>query len=136
MRDRILMEIRVRCMEPVSVEGKEKKIVMIPFTGEASGPYFSGKTAGTGVDTQRICPEGNAALSARYMLEGKDSSGNACRVFIENEGSRETGFRPEIVTDSPVLAEFEGVPKTAEIEGIEGGVMVRIYLNGGGRREL
>ena len=97
MQNRMLMEIRVRCMEPVSVEGKKKKIVMIPFTGEASGPYFSGKVTGTGVDTQRIDPEGNVTLSARYMLEGKDSSGNACRVFIENEGSRDTGFpkKPE-----------------------------------------
>ena len=91
---------------------------------------------GTGQRGREGKEDCHAALSARYMLEGKDSSGNACRVFIENEGSRETGFRPEIVTDSPVLAEFEKVPKTAEIEGIEGGVMVRIYLNGGGRREL
>ena len=136
MQNRMLMEIRVRCMEPVGVEGKKKKIVMIPFTGEASGPYFSGKVTGTGVDTQRIDPEGNVTLSARYMLEGKDSSGNACRVFIENEGSRDTGFRPTIVTDSPVLAEFEGIPMTAEIEDIEGGVMVRIYRSGGVGYEL
>lgn len=136
MQNRMLMEIRVRCMEPVSVEGKKKKIVMIPFTGEASGPYFSGKVTGTGVDTQRIDPEGNVTLSARYMLEGKDSSGNACRVFIENEGSRDTGFRPTMVTDSPALAEFEEIPMTAEIEDIEGGVMVRIYRSGGVGNEL
>ena len=136
MQNRMLMEIRVRCMEPVSVEGKKKKIVMIPFTGEASGPYFSGKVTGTGVDTQRIDPEGNVTLSARYMLEGKDSSGNACRVFIENEGSRDTGFRPTMVTDSLALAEFEEIPMTAEIEDIEGGVMVRIYRSGGVGYEL
>ena len=87
MQNRMLMEIRVRCMEPVGVEGK-------------------------------------------------DSSGNACRVFIENEGSRDTGFRPTIVTDSPALAEFEEIPMTAEIEDIEGGVMVRIYRSGGVGYEL
>ena len=43
MRDELLMEIRVTCHEPVSVEGATRKIVMIPFTGEASGPYFNGR---------------------------------------------------------------------------------------------
>ena len=33
MRDELLMEIRVTCREPVSVDGANRKIVMIPFTG-------------------------------------------------------------------------------------------------------
>ena len=41
MQEELLMEIRVRCDGPVSVKGTEKQIVMIPFTGEASGPYFN-----------------------------------------------------------------------------------------------
>ena len=133
MRDDLIMEIRITCLEPVSVEGSERKIVMIPFTGEASGPFFSGKVIGTGVDTQTIDRDGHAALSARYMLEGKDSTGGTCRVFIENEGTWETGFTPSIVTDSPVLAGFETTPLRAEVEGIEGGVMIRIRRTGGER---
>ena len=131
MQDQLLMEIKVAIQEPVSVEGREQKIVMIPFTGEASGPCFSGKVIGTGVDTQKIDREGHAVLSARYMLEGKDSAGNSCRVFIENGGSWDTGFRPVIVTDSPVLAEFETAQLSAEVEGIEGGVLIRIRRTGG-----
>ena len=122
-----LLEIRVACDEPLTVRGQETTVVMIPFTGVSEGPYFFGKTLGTGVDTQKIGADGSFLLSARYMLEGKDSSGNACRVFIENEGSRENGFRPEIVTDSPVLKHWEEAELVSTIEGIPGGVMVRVY---------
>lgn len=87
MQDELLMEIKVTCHEPVSVEGKNKKIVMIPFGGEASGEYFNGKVIGTGVDTQKIDPDGKIMLSARYMLEGTDAAGNACRIFVENQGN-------------------------------------------------
>ena len=99
MQEELLMEIRVRCDGPVSVKGTEKQIVMIPFTGEASGPYFNGRVVGTGVDTQTIGKDGKAFLSARYMLEGDDAAGSSCRIFVENQGSWETGFTPKVVTD-------------------------------------
>ena len=126
MREEMLMEIRVRCSEPVSVKGSGKQIVMIPFTGEASGPYFTGQVIGTGVDTQTIGKDGKASLSARYMLEGTDSAGNACRIFIENQGTWETGFTPTVVTDSPLLAGWETAALSADVEGIPEGVMIRI----------
>ena len=126
MQDELLMEIRVTCHEPVSVEGKNKKIVMIPFGGEASGEYFTGKVIGTGVDTQKITPDGKVMLSARYMLEGTDAAGNACRVFVENQGSWDTGFTPSIVTDSPLLACWEDADLYATADGIPEGVLIRI----------
>ena len=127
MEQELLMEIRVRILEPVSVEGKTRNIVMIPFTGEASGPYFTGNVIGTGVDTQKIDKDGKAVLSARYMLEGKDRGGNPCRVFIENQGSWDAGFVPTIVTDSPLLEDLETSALRAEVEGVEEGVLIRIY---------
>lgn len=126
MRDELLMEIRVSLQEPVSVEGASRKIVMIPFTGTASGPYFSGRMLGTGVDTQKMDKEGGFLLSARYMLEGTDAGGNACRVFVENQGNRENGFTPSVVTDSPLLSAWETASLYAEVNGIPGGVLVRI----------
>ena len=128
MHDELLMEIRVTCYEPVSVEGKNKKIVMIPFGGEASGEYFNGKVVGTGVDTQKIDPDGKVFLSARYMLEGTDTAGNACRIFVENQGGWDTGFTPAIVTDSPLLAGWETADLYATAEGIPEGVMIRILM--------
>ncbi|MCR5295356.1 MAG: DUF3237 domain-containing protein [Lachnospiraceae bacterium] len=127
MRDELLIEIRVTCKEAVSVEGQNRKIVMIPFTGEASGPYFTGSVIGTGVDTQKIEKDDSIMLSARYMLEGTDSAGNSCRVFVENQGNWTIGLTPTIVTDSPVLARWETARLYATADGIPEGVLIRIF---------
>ncbi len=127
MRDELLTEIRVICYEPVTVTGKKGKIVMIPFGGEASGEYFNGKVIGTGVDTQKISSDGKLVLSARYMLEGTDAAGNACRIFVENQGNWDRGFIPSIVTDSPLLAGWEDADLYATVDGIPGGVLVKIW---------
>ena len=49
-----LITINVHCQESISVKGHTRDIVMIPFTGEASGPFFTGKVSGEGIDTQKI----------------------------------------------------------------------------------
>ena len=126
MQDELLMEITVACEEPVSVAGANRTVVMIPFTAEASGPYFTGRVTGPGVDTQKIEKGGIPRLSARYMLEGTDAAGNACRIFVENQGDFENGFIPSVVTDSPLLAGWETADLYATAEGIPGGVIIRI----------
>ena len=45
----LLLEIHVTCREAVSVEGGSRKIVMVPFDGQAEGPLFTGRIIGTGV---------------------------------------------------------------------------------------
>ena len=127
MEKKLLLEIHVQCQEPMAVKGHGRDIVMIPFTGEASGPDFSGTIAGSAVDTQKIRKGGEPFLSARYLICGKDREGNDCRVFIENQGSASSGFVPLIITDSPLLGSWETMPLTAEVEGIAGGVLVRIF---------
>ncbi len=126
MKDELLLEIRVTCYEPYSVSGANRKIVMIPFGGEASGEYFNGKVIGTGVDTQKIDGEEKVFLSARYMLEGTDAAGNACRIFVENQGGRDTGLTPTVVTDSPLLSGWETADLYSTAEGIPEGVLIRI----------
>ena len=122
----LLLEINVVCDSPLTVSGKAGEVVMIPFSGDASGPFFTGKIIGPAVDTQKIGKDGSFRLSARYMLEGVDSAGNACRVFIENQGNEAEGFCPWLVTDSPVLQQWEGKKLTATIGGTPQGVLVRI----------
>ena len=122
----LLLEIHVTCREAVSVEGGSRKIVMVPFDGQAEGPLFTGRIVGTGVDTQTI-ENGGITLSARYMMEGKDAEGNPCRIFVENQGNRESGFHHMIVTDSALLREWETAELSATVEGAPGGVTVRIY---------
>ena len=126
MEKEILLEIRVQCQEPMVVKGQTRDIVMIPFTGEAKGPKFRGTIMGSAVDTQKIPKGGEPFLSARYLIRGQDSEGNDCQVFIENEGSGSSGFHPTIVTDSPLLGSWETMKLSAELEGISGGVLIRI----------
>ena len=128
--DELLMEIHVDCGEPVSVTGVNRTVVMIPFTGEAAGELFNGRVIGTGVDTQKIDRDKKAILSARYMLEGQDASGNACRIFIENQGEWGAELTPKIVTDSQLLARWEDADLYATAEGIPGGVIIRIFSRG------
>ena len=127
-KEELILQIQVACESPLSVKGQQRDIVMIPFGGTASGPYFTGKIIGPGVDTQKIAKGGVPALSARYMLEGTDKAGSACRVFIENEGNWGEGFHPMIVTDSPLLAAWETAPLRATVEGIPGGVLVSVFM--------
>lgn len=127
MTDELILTVHVECMEAAAVSGHTKDIVMIPFTGTAEGPYFTGNIIGTGTDTQEITKDGRCRLSARYMLEGRDSAGKACRLFIENENREDGRLRPLIVTDSVVLAEWETSPLYAEIEPDGNNVTIRIY---------
>jgi len=122
-----LFDVYVEITDTVSVKGKLRDICMLSFTGKARGRYFNGKVIGSGIDTQYISKNGHMILSARYMLEGRDINGNECRCFIENNGSFDDGFIPEIVTDSPALSEFEGAELKAEITTRENGVIVSIF---------
>ena len=66
-------------------------------------------------------------LSARYVLEGQDFTGQKCRIFIENQGCQGEIYRPFIVTDSQALAGWEEEELWDTVEGIPGGVCVRIF---------
>ncbi len=127
MSDEPILTIRVALEPPLSVSGGRERVVMIPFTGEAEGPLFRGRILPHGVDTQRRSPDGRGTLSARYMLEGTDADGAPCRIFIENQGSSEAGWRPRLVTDSPLLAPWETAALRATVTGAGGGVTVKIY---------
>lgn len=123
----VIMTINVRTFEAQCLESRNSKVVMIPFCAEATGEYFCGKTIENGVDTQ-ITTKNGFSLSARYMLEGTDSSGKKCRVFIENNGSSLDTCSPAIYTDSDDLAFLEEAELSANIRCVENGVIVQILM--------
>ena len=122
-----LLEIRVLCEESVTVRGGWATAVMIPFTGTASGPCFTGEIGKGGVDTQIWPKDVQGRLSARYTLQGRDRAGQECRIFIQNEGNQEEGYHPMILTDSGLLSCWERLPMRATIDPAEGGVLVRVF---------
>lgn len=100
----------IGCQEVVS---EKETVRMLSFDGTCDGPYFKGTILSGGVDTQRVDSAGKGTLSARYMIEGTDCEGNACRLFIENNAPTGGTTTPVIVTDSPVLKWME----TAKLQG-------------------
>ena len=125
--DEPILIISIKCEEPDIVNGNTQDIVMIPFVGTSESRFFSGKILGTGIDTQKIQKDGEVFLSARYMLEGTDFSGQKCRIFIENQGSDMSCCKPTVITDSKALSGLETLPLKSVVEPTAEGVTVRIY---------
>ena len=129
-----VLTISVKITDNYWVEGSTGRTGMITFTGDADCPLFKGHILPGGVDTQTIQP-GLLTLSARYMLEGEDSHGTPCHVFIENNGSVEKVSQPmrtipKITTDSPHLQwlEHASLYGTLEPNG-ENAVLIHIFVD-------
>ena len=125
------LTINVRITQVNEVKGHTGTGRMILFDGDADCENFKGKIMNGGVDTQKEEPDRHPQLSARYILEGTDKAGKACRIFIENNGEFLEGSdnktTPEIFTDSEELAYLETADLYGTIEGIEGGVRIHIF---------
>lgn len=124
---KLLLTIHVTLFNPCSVNDGVKGVVMIPFTGHAEGDYFNGDIVGTGVDTQMIERDQLVSLSARYMLAGRDHTGEECRIFIENNGSSLEHCIPTLVTDSIALASWQQASLISKVTPTEKGVVVEIF---------
>ena len=135
MADKLILQIHVRMdMKDCSfLKGPAGEVVMIPFSGTAEGEIFNGVVRPGGVDCQRVNLVGVRHMSARYLLEGEDSAGEKCHIFIENNGwfeTQSTPFKtvPTFMTDSKTLAPYlhqnkfrgEGHPR-------EGGVTIKFF---------
>lgn len=126
MSKRLILTVNVTTYPAQGVEGNHTKAVMIPFSAEAVGDYFTGRTIFNGTDTQ-ISNDGKFSLSARYLLEGTDCAGARCRLFIENVGTSLDRCTPTVITDSRELAFLETARLSSTVERTENGVIVRIF---------
>jgi hypothetical protein len=110
-----------------SVNGGGKSVNMLQFTGHAESEYFVGEVLPGGVDTQ-MRENGKGGLSARYILEGTDSTGAKCKIFIENNGKDgEEYTKPTIVTDSKALSFLNTCPLKGKLDMSNGKLTIRIY---------
>ncbi len=131
-----VLTVQVATDNPVYLEnGLGDSVLMIPFTGQATGKYFEGTVLNGGVDTQIIGRFGDRhSLSARYMLHGRDHTGQECDLYIENNGEidprlTDVLFRttPRIITNSEALAFLNNSLLAGEGLPLESGVEIRIY---------
>lgn len=113
------------------VKGSAGCAKMITFDGDVDCDNFRGMILPGGVDTQTIGDDGIIHLSARYILEGEDLTGESCKIFIENngevlpDGSIKT--IPKILTNSNALKYLETEVLNGTVEGVVGGVVIHIY---------
>lgn len=125
----LLLSIDVRLDECIVVKNDETEVRFIRFHGGTSSECFKGTILPGGVDTQLRSDE-HFTLSARYILEGVDYTGEKCRIFIENNGfETEEGLhtKPRMITDSKALQELFAGELYGGVEGADGGVIIRIY---------
>ncbi|MBQ8092722.1 MAG: DUF3237 family protein [Clostridia bacterium] len=109
-----ILDIRIEANGPaVQMKSETGEVLMIPFKGSVDSRLFRGIVEPCGVDTQIVNAANVRHMSARYMLTGTDSAGNACHIYIENNGwfddlHKSMPFHtvPTFITDSPVLAPY------------------------------
>ena len=121
-----LMSVDVRTMAAAGVSSSKGGINMIPFTGSTEGAYFTGEIVGQGCDTQKY-NMGSPVFSARYLIKGKDYTGQSCSIYIENSGDALDKCSPMIITDSRALAEWQDYDLRAIVTPIGTGVIVDMY---------
>ncbi|MCM1040394.1 MAG: DUF3237 domain-containing protein [Ruminococcus sp.] len=99
--------------ETVHLKGEAGEVEMIPFKGYVDGPIFQGIVVPNGVDTQIVNAAGVRHMSARYLLQGKDTDGQKCSIYVENNGwfsddvvSMPFHTVPTFLTDSKKLSAY------------------------------
>ncbi|MCQ4087838.1 DUF3237 family protein [Saccharibacillus sp. JS10] len=131
-----IMNIHVKINEEIRMSHPEgASVVMILFSGHATGAFFEGDILNGGVDTQMIGKGGSDHhLSARYMLRGNDHTGQSCEIYIENNGKFDSSvtdvlFRttPRLFTNSSALSFLNDSILIGEGLPSEDGVKIVIY---------
>ena len=122
-----IMTINVNITGMQRVSTSKKTVTQVLFDGTAEGEYFNGTILPGGVDTQIKGPE-KGTLSARYMLEGKDNSGNNCKMYISNDAIQNSNITtPHILTDSENLRWLNEAELRGELTIVENGVQIEIF---------
>lgn len=121
-----LMSVDIKTTEAAGVFSSAGGINMIPFTGSTNGAYFTGEIVGTGYDTQKY-DMGSPVFSARYLIRGKDYTGQQCSIFIENNGDALDKCTPTVITDSAALSEWQSYSLRTIVTPVGGGVIVDMY---------
>ncbi len=98
------------------VDGNTCAVTMQYFNGSADGEFFSGNVLSESSFTEKLYKDGISQYSARFVLNGKDDTDTACKIFIQDEWEVDTEgvatYYTRLVTNSPSLAWLE----TADIQ--------------------
>ena len=134
---KLIMEfnIRIKGEEVSAMNSPQGRVVIIPFDGNVESDLFTGEVLPGAADVQQVNAAGIRHMCAQYMFRGKDSQGNDCHLFVENNGyfepdSNPSPFKacPTFMTDSPVLAPYLSQARfRAEGHPAPQGVCIKIF---------
>lgn len=100
-----------------TVNGNTCKVDMQFFSGETEGNFFNGKVYKESSYVTKAYKDGRKEGCGRFILNGKDDTGKACKIFVQGQTKvdaqgKEEFVRPVILTNSKSLAWME----TADIK--------------------
>ena len=109
-----ILDLHIEANGPaVHMQGENTEVLMVPFKGSVQSEIFNGIVEPCGVDTQIVNAAFVRHMSARYMLTGKDSTGQDAHIYVENNGwfddrTKTMPFHtvPTFYTDSAALAPY------------------------------
>ena len=104
-----VFQVHVILDQTLSVQGGKGSATMILFHGDLDTTFFKGEIQPGGVDTQR-----SGAISARYIIEGKDADGTPTKIFIDNTQVNGV-LKPYVLCDNPKLRWLENTDWEARI---------------------
>ncbi|MDO4458546.1 MAG: DUF3237 family protein [Clostridia bacterium] len=130
----MIFNITIKPEEISHFESASGQVTIIPFGGSVKSDIFSGKVLPGAADVQVTNAAGIRHMCAKYMFEGVDMNGNACHLFVENNGYFEPNSSPSpfhacpiFMTDSEALSFLTMSKYRAEGHGTENGVDIYIF---------
>lgn len=109
-------------------------IMTVPFTGDAESKWFRGTILPGAADVQRRRLWKTERFCADYTLEGRDYTGEPCRIHVVNVDEGQ-GWKPTVTTDSKALAFLSKGNCKAVLQGHKNRLTVRIFARPDNRQE-
>ena len=107
-------------------ENEERRLVHLPFVGNAVGELFTGEIQPGAADDQIHVGGKMVSACADYVIRGKDHTGAACSVHVVNR-NKDGAWKPTVTTDSEALNFLNGADCTAVLEVRKQGPIVHIF---------
>ena len=130
----LLLNVDVRLQE-----GKEEQLadggkrVELYFEGHSESGFFTGDVVTPAYDEQIFHGDEPDTCCADYIVEGTDYTGKPCKVHITNrmlpgkDRDWDTGWKPQVQTDSQALAWINALDCETYAEGREVGPHIHIW---------